>query len=570
MVRIVAIPIFCAALAAIGVNAVTIPAQAAVNISTHATQNMSCANGVCTPTAKTAYLNVGDLANMLAAGHVKVVTGAGAATIGVEAPLTWTSGHRLTLDAYYSIHFKAQVTVAGRGGVILITNDGGSGGDLSFVEFGGSLTFWDLHSRLVINGQTFTLVNSVSMLANDIAASPSGNFALANNYDAGPDGTYGLSPVSMSFGGTFEGLGNGVQDLAIEGRNVCAGLFAQLSAGGIIRDIRIAASVSSKGGVKSGTLVGCDEGGDILNASAVGDVRGTNHAILGGLVGVISGGTVENSSAMVSVIAEGRDGRNQLNLIGGLAGASNGAVIGSNAAGPVSGGNGSAVGGLVGLNDGTISYSYATGAVTTGNRYRYRDAWAGGLVGYGGNISHSHATGRVSGGEGRMLEEGTAYVYVGGLTGFGDNITQSYASGSVSAGEVARIGGLAGSGGNISQSYATGSVAGGGVSDVGGFVGFTDGDVTQSFSTGAVSGDPYSIGGFIGESDSDNLVQDYWDTDTSGTSRPCGLGSCSGVTGLTDAQLKSGLPAGFDPSVWGQRARINNGYPYLLANPPPK
>jgi hypothetical protein len=42
----------------------------------------------------------------------------------------------------------------------------------------------------------------------------------------------------------------------------------------------------------------------------------------------------------------------------------------------------------------------------------------------------------------------------------------------------------------------------------------------------------------------------------------------SGLTGLTDAQLKSGLPPGFDPKIWGQSPSINNGYPYLLSNPP--
>jgi len=28
------------------------------------------------------------------------------------------------------------------------------------------------------------------------------------------------------------------------------------------------------------------------------------------------------------------------------------------------------------------------------------------------------------------------------------------------------------------------------------------------------------------------------------------------------------LPAGFDPKIWGQNAKINHGYPYLLALPP--
>jgi hypothetical protein len=28
------------------------------------------------------------------------------------------------------------------------------------------------------------------------------------------------------------------------------------------------------------------------------------------------------------------------------------------------------------------------------------------------------------------------------------------------------------------------------------------------------------------------------------------------------------LPEGFDPNVWRSDPNINNGYPYLLANPP--
>jgi len=33
---------------------------------------------------------------------------------------------------------------------------------------------------------------------------------------------------------------------------------------------------------------------------------------------------------------------------------------------------------------------------------------------------------------------------------------------------------------------------------------------------------------------------------------------------------ESGLADGFDPHIWRQSPNINNGYPYLLANPPPK
>jgi len=82
------------------------------------------------------------------------------------------------------------------------------------------------------------------------------------------------------------------------------------------------------------------------------------------------------------------------------------------------------------------------------------------------------------------------------------------------------------------------------------------------------------VGGLIGDDEPDDLTNDYWDLETSGITDPSqGAGNVSndpGITGLTDAQLKSGLPAGFDLTIWAQSPDINNGYPYLLANPPPK
>jgi hypothetical protein len=128
---------------------------------------------------------------------------------------------------------------------------------------------------------------------------------------------------------------------------------------------------------------------------------------------------------------------------------------------------------------------------------------------------------------------------------------------------------LVGYGNTVWDSYATGSATGGDNSSVGGFVGSIDQDMARSYSLGGASGGIDSrVGGFAGY-DSYGDSADYWDLDTSGLSEGCGQGNCTGITSLTDAQLKSGLPAGFDPAVWGQNASINNGYPYLLANPPP-
>jgi hypothetical protein len=63
-------------------------AQASVEISTDPTQNMNCSGGVCSPTAKKAFLNVTDLAGMLSSGDVKVTSASIAMDIDIKATLT--------------------------------------------------------------------------------------------------------------------------------------------------------------------------------------------------------------------------------------------------------------------------------------------------------------------------------------------------------------------------------------------------------------------------------------------------------------------------------------------------
>src|SRR6185295_15051663 len=103
--------------------------------------------------------------------------------------------------------------------------------------------------------------------------------------------------------------------------------------------------------------------------------------------------------------------------------------------------------------------------------------------------------------------------------------------------------------------------------EAGGLVGEVDAKVTltQSYSTGLVTiGQGLLVGGFIGydKSGGANMDSAYWDLDTSGISDPDrGAGAPRndpGITGLTDAQLKSGLPDGFDPKIWGSDPNINN------------
>src|SRR5262249_615905 len=84
-------------------------AQAALNISSGPTKNMDCSAHQCRPTAKDAVLNVTDLAAMLSASSIKVATAGAAKDIRLIAPLSWTSGKRLTLYADRSVDIESPV-----------------------------------------------------------------------------------------------------------------------------------------------------------------------------------------------------------------------------------------------------------------------------------------------------------------------------------------------------------------------------------------------------------------------------------------------------------------------------
>jgi len=405
----------------------SIAARADVTISKKPTQNMSCSGGVCTPTAQKAVLNATDLANMLAGGDIKVTTGSGATNIVVKDAFSWTSASRLTLDAIQSVEFDKPVSVAGTGAVTIATNDGGKNGDLLF-DSKGNLAFWDTSSSLVINGNSYMLVGDIKTLAADIAANPSGSYALANSYDASVDGIYASSPIPTIFTGALDGMGNVVSNLAIHfpsnGNGVIIGLFSQIGAGGSVRDI-VLAKVDIEGTQKFGTygaigpLAG-GNGGYVGRCSATGMVLlpGGANASPAGLIGYNTG-TVSSSSSAVAVStttdnsnAAGIVGVNEGSVLtsyaqgriavlgessvsGGLVGHNAGLVANSFAVNPVPRGHGccESLGGLIGKNDttGQITASYAAGTIHSG---AHSQGFLGGLVGFdaaaGGNISSTY------------------------------------------------------------------------------------------------------------------------------------------------------------------------------------
>jgi hypothetical protein len=467
-----------------------LPAAADVTISSDATQNMNCANGVCAPTSSDAVLNVSDLESLLAAGNVTVTTtgsGVQANNIDVTASLLWTKA-TLTFDAYGSLSVSAPILVKARSGLSILTNHGGSGGELAF--FGkGHVSFKNLASNLSINGARYTLVNSIKLLAGDIAANPSGSFALAADYDARQDGTYSSSPIGTGFAGIFEGMGNKITNLALQIAigSVGVGFFSTIGQQGQVRDISLSnvtvqvEKQQKRVALLEGTLAG-DSAGNISRAFVTGTVTTPTYqdgTEAGGLVGTNSG-QIEQSSADVLVEAPAKRSGDAIEL-----------------------------GGLVGVNGGQIGQSYSTGRIDSGD-IRV-DAPVGSLAGSSnGSIVNCYATGK-----------STSQFDAGGLIGEND--------------------------GNVSSSYSTGVVSGANL-------------------TGGLIGVDYSSQG--------SLSDTYWDTDTSGvTNLSQGAGSPPndpGITGLSTGQLQAGLPTGFDSSIWGENANVNNGLPYLLAIPPDK
>jgi hypothetical protein len=471
---------------------------------------MSCTGGICAPTAKDAVLNAGDLETLLASGNVTVTTtGAGveAQNIDLRVPLSWSSTAALSLAAHDSVTINRSIAISGSGGLSLSTGSGQN--DSLSLGRAAHVTFANLASALTIDGVPYTLENNIKSLAGAIAANPGGAYALAGDYDATQDGVYSSVPIPTVFGGTFEGLGNSISHLSIDdSMDGNVGLFAQT--------------------------------GSENSTAALRDLRLRNVHVAG------------NVSQGVNV--------------GGLVGLDGGAVINCYVSGKImsdSTAQGVNVGGLVGANGGigSITNSFSAANVTA-SRAAY--GFAGGLVGASyGQILNSGASGSVSG--------ITAGGLVGALTGY------FYTENSFATGDVSGIaaGGFVGVGGLVDNSYATGNVSATTIG--GGFLGAPQLSIfVESYSTGKVNvavrknagGFAGGNGGMIGPT----FFHDYWDTETSGL-RKHGEGQVKdapGLKGLTTAQLQSGLPAHFDPTVWAENPAINNGLPYLIANPPPK
>ena len=225
---------------------------------------------------------------------------------------------------------------------------------------------------------------------------------------------------------------------------------------------------------------------------------------------------------------------------------------------------------VTGTNNGVIDHVSVSGTMDT-------QYWVGGIAGFNGTqgvITNSRA---------RVKIKAIGYG-IGGLVGQNNGfIANSFAEGEIKSrfGYCCGVGGLVGlnaKGGKIRNGYSLVRLSK--MSDdvrYGGLIGWSmqNSSVENSYAAGKTEparrsgGLPGGVVGYV--EDYPTFLNTYWDLDKGVHNPHQGAGSNrdqQGLTGLSDAQLKSALPTGFDPTIWAQSASINNGYPYLLANPP--
>jgi hypothetical protein len=241
----------------------------------------------------------------------------------------------------------------------------------------------------------------------------------------------------------------------------------------------------------------------------------------------------------------------------GVACANAGSISAAHIDAEIGAGQGGAAAGVTIGNDGAIALSDVFGqlSVAGDDQGIEGDEGAGGIAYQNrGTIGGSYVGARVDGGTAYSSESHDSRAYVGGIAAFNS--------------------------GTVADTYVTGQVlvytTRGGPSYCGGLIGIADTKsvVRTSYAAGAITCPDAQAGGAFGDDSGKSNASLYWDLDTTGISNPAqgagNNGNDPGVTGLSDAQLKSGLPAGFDPAIWGQSASIDDGYPYLLGNPPPQ
>ena len=529
--------------------------NSATNVRSRTVQARSSENvgsGLANPSSagKGPTLHADTLARNLSTSNVEVVATRGNAHVG--APLSWDSGNGLTLTAERGdLRINGALTAQGENASLTL-NAGqrplriddslsltGQGARVEFnsdkgyaLAEGARITLSGKNAGFRANGRDYSVIQDLQQLRG-IDRDLGGSYVLGNRIAGGNSSFLSIGNAS-AFGGTFDGLGNTIDNLAVYGTGAYSGLFSvnrgtlrnlnleRISADGAqathynvqvgslaavnlgridnvnASDIRIAAAskLNSLGGLVALNL------GSIDNASASGTLVGNRHTYaLGGLAaenistarGVAS---ISNSRADFAISGQLKDHASHYGA-GGLVGRNRGGLIRSSGSqGTLSlSGHGMNLGGLVGYSSagGLADVSAFVDVSGNGQHGLY-----GGLIGLNVNsgIAHATASGKVRGTDAEAL---------GGLIGRNLNaaITNASAHGDVVLQAGRYLGGLIGhnQAGNLADVSASGNLSGGSLLQAGGLIGLNDNAslVNASAKGNVATRGAEAVGGLLGE-----------------------------------------------------------------------
>lgn len=310
------------------------------------------------------------------------------------------------------------------------------------------------------------------------------NYALMGDINASGLANYEAIGTDSEFTGTFDGRGNRIIGLKVDGEN--AGIFSTVGNGGTVKNVNI----------YSGNFTGTD---------TAGAVAGTNNGRIENVV--TFGNTVTsngNAGGIVGVNNSGKftDDKNDGELTNG--------IYDVESTGSVIAGSSSAVaGGLVGTNNGGLANSFSDSAVTVDtNVTSGTSVGLGGVVGVNtekGNVQYVDSLGVTNGGA-------SGSSNIGGIIGTNNgNMYSGYNESIVSgANNVGGIIGTNAEGKKVENVVNATGVTGTG-NNVGGLVGVNSGSVTNGRNNGTITGVKY-VGGMVGSNTQGatlkNLVND--------------------------------------------------------------
>lgn len=312
--------------------------NSATNVRSRTVQARSSENvgsGLANPSSagKGPTLHADTLARNLSTSNVEVVATRGNAHVG--APLSWDSGNGLTLTAERGdLRINGALTAQGENASLTL-NAGqrplriddslsltGQGARVEFnsdkgyaLAEGARITLSGKNAGFRANGRDYSVIQDLQQLRG-IDRDLGGSYVLGNRIAGGHSSFLSIGNAS-AFGGTFDGLGNTIDNLAVYGTGAYSGLFSINR--GTLRNLNLE-RISADGAqathynVQVGSLAAVNLGRiDNVNASDIRIAAASQLNSLGGLV-ALNLGSIDNASASGTLV-----GNRQTYALGGLA-----------------------------------------------------------------------------------------------------------------------------------------------------------------------------------------------------------------------------------------------------------